>query len=362
MTVRCWPVGSRPGRPEPTQSRHSGTNPSYRCSFAEGGLVGVTRRTFLLVAGGLLVTPVIAQESSRIYTVGVLFGGGEEPMAMYRAGLVERLAKHGFVEHRNLRLEARTGGTGDDRARVRELVALKPDALMTCLTRGTLAAKEVAASIPIVFAWVADPVAAGFVQSYARPGGNISGVTSRYGELLIKRLELARELLPQARRIAVISDSPGAYPPFAPRLQQAAAQLGVELMERNIFFDWGTSVEEVKAAGADALVPFQMFVATGMRMSGEAVVAASLKHRMPVIFSGVEMVEAGGLMSYGTNLVEDVRRAADILARVLKGANPATIPVDQASRFELVVNLKTAKALGLTIPRSILLRADRVIE
>jgi len=325
-------------------------------------LVQVNRRKFIFAAGGLLAAPAVAQKSSRIYTVGALFGGGAEPMATYRAALVERLAKHGFVEHHNLRIEARTGGAGDERARVRELVALQPDALMTCLTRGTLAAKEATSSIPIVFAWVADPVAAGFVQSYSRPGGNISGVTSRYGELLIKRLELAHELLPQARRIAVISDSPGAYPPFAPRLQQAAAQLGVELIERDIFFDWEAGVEQVKAAGADALVPFQLFVATGMRVSGQAVVSASLKFRIPVIFADVEMVEAGGLMSYGTNLVDDVRRAADILARVLKGANPATIPVDQASRFELVLNLKTAKALGVTMPQSILQRADRVIE
>ena len=326
-------------------------------------MVQVNRRKFLFAAGGLLATPVIAQQSSRVYRVGVLLGGGAEPMATYRAALVERLAEHGFVEHRNLRIEARIGAVSgvDDRARVRELVALKPDALLTCLTRGTLAAKEVAGSIPIVFTWVADPIAAKFVQSYARPGGNITGVTNRFGELLVKRLELAHELLPGAKRVAVLGVVNVVYPLLSPRLRRAAEQLGVELAEFNVI-DWGSSVEQAKVGGAAAVIPFAQFAAQGMRVSGESVVAAELEHRVPVIFAGSEMVEAGGLISYGTNIVDDVRRAADLLAQVLKGASAATLPVDQAARFELVVNLKTAKAMGIAIPQSILLRADRVIE
>lgn len=320
----------------------------------------VDRRDFLLAAGGLLVAPAFARQSSRVYTVGVLFGGAEESMAIYRAALVKRLAKHGFVEHRNLRIEARTSHFGFSNT-VRELVALKPDALLSCTTIGTLDAKGAAGSTPIVFAWVPDPTAAEFVHSYARPGGNITGVTNRFGELLIKRLELAREMFPTARRVAVSGFPVGEYGRLVAPLRRAAETLGVELVEFPPY-DWGACVEQAKAAGAAALIPIIQFTANGLHVSGEAVIKAAFEHRVPVIFAGAEMVEAGGLVSYGTNLVDDIRRAADLLARVLKGADPATIPVDQAARFELVVNLKTAKAIGITIPRSIVLRADRVIE
>jgi len=280
-------------------------------------------------------------------------------MPTYRAALVDRLATHGFVEHRNLRIEARTSQLGYSDA-VRKLVALKPDALLTCTTIATRGAQGVAGPIPIVFTWVADPVAANLVQSYAHPGGNITGVTNRYAELLVKRLELAREMIPAAKRVAITGGSHN-YPPYLLLLRRAAETLGIELVELQ-FYDWRALVEEAKAAGAAALIPIPHFTALGLRASGEAVVKAALDRRVPVVFAGSEMVEAGGLVSYGTNLVDDIRRAADLLARVLKGADPGTIPVDQAARFELAVNLKTAKAIGLTISPSILVRADRVIE
>jgi len=324
-------------------------------------MIRIGRRRFVLAAGALLtLRPALAQYSSRVYSVGVLFGGAEVSMATYRAALVERLATHGFVERRNLRIEARTSHFGYSTT-ARELVALKPDAILACATIGTLDAKAAAGTIPIVFAWVADPVAEKFVQSYAQPGGNITGVTNRFGELLIKRLELARELFPAARRLAVTNVNSPIYARLGPPVRSAANKFGFELIEVPVY-DWGASVGQAKAAGAAAVIPIVGFTALGLRSSGEAVVKAALEHRVPVIFAGAEMVDAGGLVSYGTNLVDDIRRAADILARVLKGADPATIPVDQAARFELVINMKTAKAIGLTIPPSILLRADRVIE
>lgn len=278
-------------------------------------------------------------------------------MPTYRAALVERLATHGFVEPRNLHIEARPSHAGWSNA-ARELVALKPDALFTCTTIATQDAKGVAGTIPIVFTWVADPVVAKLVQSYARPGGNITGVSNRSAELLAKRLELAREMLPAAKRVAITG---AGYPPYLLPLRRAAERLDIELVELPAY-DWGASVAQAKAAGAAAIVPLIGFTIFGIGLSGEAVVKAALEHHIPVIFAGAEMVDAGGLISYGTNLVDDIRRAADILARVLKGADPATIPVDQAARFELTVNLKTAKAIGITIPQSILVRADRVIE
>ena len=325
-------------------------------------MVQVNRRKFLWAAGGLLAAPAVAQQSSRVYTVGVLFGGGAESMGTYRAALVEQLAGHGFVEHRNLRVEALAGQFGSPFAtRVNELVDLKPDAFLTCTTSGTQTAQAVAGTIPIVFAWVADPVASKFVQSYARPGGNITGVTNRFGELLVKRLELARELVPEAKRVAVAGVDSGFYAVLAPPLRRAAGQLGVELIELPAL-DWEASVEHAKAAGSAVVITFAHFSAGGQQIVGKTAIKAGLQQRIPVIFAGAEMVEAGGLISYGTNLVNDIRRATDILARVLKGADPATIPVDQAARFELVVNLKTAKAIGLAIPPSVVLRADRVIE
>jgi len=333
----------------------------------------IERRRFLTAASALVAvaaagTPKVAhaQQSSRAYTIGVLLGGDWKAEAPLRAALVERLAKHGLVEGGNLRVEARRiyGGYGSGAA-VRELVALRPDALLTCLTSGTMAAKAVAGTIPIVFVWVADPIASNLVQSYARPGRNITGVTNRFGEILVKRLELAHDLLPGARRVAVAKPpSPWAkelYRSLGPPLRRAAEKRGVELVELPVY-DWSAVVEQAKAAGAAAVIPFNGFAATATRRLGETVVKEALKQRVPVIYAGAEMVEAGGLMSYGTNLVEDLRRGADMLARVLKGANPATIPVDQAARFELAVNLKTAKAIGITIPQSILVRADRVIE
>jgi len=329
----------------------------------------IERRRFLTAASALVAvvatgTPKAAhaQQSSRVYTVGVLLGGGPKAMAPLRAALVERLAQHGLIEGGNLRVEARSiyGGYGSG-ASVRELVALRPDALLTCLTSGTMDAKAVAGTIPIVFVWVADPIAANFVQSYARPGRNITGVTNRFGEILVKRLELAHELLPGAKRVAIANTTAPLYRLLGPPLRRAAEKLGVELVELPVY-DWSAVVEQAKAAGAAAVIPFNGFAATATHRHGETVVKEALKQRVPVIYAGAEMVEAGGLMSYGTNLYEDLRRAADMLARVLKGADPSTIPVDQASRFELVVNMKTAKALDLTIPPSILLRADRVIE
>lgn len=324
-------------------------------------MIRVNRRRFLLAAGGLLAAPAFAQQSSRVYTVGVLFGLGVESMGIYRAALVERLAEHGYVEHRNLRLEARAAHLGTSATEVGELIRLEPDALLTCTTFATQTAQAVAGTTPIVFAWVADPVASKFVKTYARPGGNITGVTNRFGELVVKRLELAHDLIPSAKRVAVVGVESPLYRIFASPLRHAAGQLGVELIELPAF-DWEASVEQAKTAGAEAIVVFAHFSAGGMQAIGKIAVKAALQQRVPAIFAEAEMVEAGGLVSYGTNPVEDIRRAADVLARVLKGEDPATIPVDQASRFELVVNRKSAEAIGVTIPGSILLRADRVIE
>ena len=324
------------------------------------------RRFNALIAAavaGLVSPPLRAQQLGRTYRIGALLGGGASATLRYRVALGERLATHGFVEGRNLKIDAR-GAVGlfhEDRDIAREFVAAKSDAIFTCFSNVTRAAQAATKSVPIVFAWVADPVASGIVKSYAKPGGNITGVTDRFGELLVKRLELIRELLPTAKRIAVVGWVHGPlFEVLAPPLRTAAAQLGFELLEIPGGGDWVGPIDRTVKAGAEALLPFTSFA--DQSVVGERVVQYSNRHRIPTIFADVETVERGGLISYGTNLVDDVRRGADLLARVLKGAKPADLPVDQAARFELVVNLKAAREIGLTIPPAILLRADRVIE
>lgn len=325
------------------------------------------RRQFLLAAGSLLAAPLVhAQQPGRNYRVGALFVGAGASMQPYRSALRDRLATHGFVEGRNLSIDARgaLGRFHEDREVARELVAAKSDAIFTCSVGATQAAQAATKSVPIVFVWVGDPLATGLVKSYARPGGNVTGVTNRFGELLVKRLELARELVPRAKRVAVVGGTLAmqgkAFEAIAPAMRKTAAQLGVELLEIPTPGAWDGGIAKAKKDGAEVILPFAVF--SDQLISGEQVVQRTNQLRIPTIFADAEMVERGGLISYGTNLVDDVRRGADQLARVLKGAKPAELPVDQAARFEMVVNLKTAKALGIKIPQSVLVRADRVIE
>lgn len=323
------------------------------------------RRDFLLATGALLATPLArAQLPGRKYRVGVLLASGPG-MERYRDALRERLASHGFVEGRNLHIDARgsAGTFSDDREYIRAIVAAKADAVFTFSANATEAATAASKSVPIVFAWVPDPVLSGIVKSYARPGGNATGVSSRFGELLHKRLELARELLPKAKRVAVVGNTyVDTFTALAPELRKTAAQLGIELLElvSGHRGGWDMALNGAINAGAEALVPFAWFADSPV--TGDRIVEMSNRLRIPAIFADAEMVDRGGLISWGTNLVDDVRRGADMLARVLKGAKPADLPVDQAARFEMVVNLRTAKAIGLAVPQAVLLRADRVIE
>lgn len=332
----------------------------------------IERRQFLIAAGGVLAAPFFARaqhrRDGRPFRVGVLFGAGGKSMQRYLSAFSERLARLGFVQGENLHIDVSPAGafTGASVPRdvVRTFLEKRPDAFFTCLTSITAAAAQVTQSVPIVFAWVPDPVAAGLVKSLAHPGGNVTGVTNRFAELLLKRLELARELVPDLKRVAFIGYGEigdAMYEPSVRPLRRAAAQFGIEVLEF-VARPWVHLYQQAADEGAGAVIPVGVFVPYGDRFSGELVIESAQKRHVPVIFAGVEMVEAGGLISYGTNLIDDLRRGADLLAKVLRGVKPSDIPVDQAARFELAVNLKTAKASGITIPRSILLRADRVIE
>jgi len=326
----------------------------------------IDRRAFLLGAGALLAAGrAAAQAPGRGYRVGVLWSSGALASPDYRSAFVSQLASHGFVEGRNLRVDSRSAlDWSADVQSVKELVALKADAIVALTTSVTLAAQAATKTVPIVFAWVADPVLSGIVKDYARPGGNTTGVTNRFFELTIKRIELLRELMPSAKRIAAVGFL--GFPLFQagmPRVRNAARQFGFELIETDVGGPfWTPAIESAIKAGAEAVLPIIGFAVAGQRTSGEQVVQLALQKRVPMVFADAEMVELGGLMSYGTHPGNDLRRAADLVAKVLDGRNPSELPVDQASRFELVLNLKTARAIGLTIPQSILLRADRVIE
>ncbi len=326
----------------------------------------VPRRQFLMAASALLASPLArAQQPGRQYVVGAIISGGRVDWDLYRAALRERLASHGFVEGRNLRIEDRLGfhQTGAINA-TREFAAMKVDAILACTTSTMTGVKVATKSVPVVFTWVAEPMRMGFVSDLARPGGNVTGVASRDAELIQKRFELALELAPDAKRIAVIRTSVNAVffsKVLQPLLEQAAARTGVGLLEL-VAMDREKAIDHAHEAGAKVVLTPLHFIRTGHRNMVDAFIRRSLELRVALIVVGPEEADAGALISYGSDSFDELQRAADMLAKVLKGAKPGDLPVDQASRFELVVNLKTAKAIGLTIPPSIMLRADRVIE
>ena len=332
-------------------------------------MIHAKRRQFLIAASTLLAAPLAraAQPSNKIYRVGAIFpfgtssGSGQQYLAAFR----ETLAARGFIEGKNLKIDTRVAITRYlARFSAVDLLKLKPDAIFTLTTVATLGAQDATKSVPIVFAWVADPKVSGIVKDYARPGGNTTGVSNHYFALTIKRVELVRELVPDAKRVVVLSIGFDSMLLTAMRLAEPAAErLGLELERKSVSMgSWEHAVRDVAASGADAAIVQLPFSAFGMSMQAQETVNDAMRQRIPVIYSDSESVELGGLISYATNPTEDVRRGATYLARVLGGERPGGLPVDQATRFELVVNLKTAKAKGITFPPSIVLRADRVIE
>jgi putative ABC transport system substrate-binding protein len=319
-----------------------------------------TRRDALLSLLALgAATPLLAQKHPRRYRVGVLL-----PFAEARAAIVqavgERLAKHGFVENRNLDIDTSVASSNPDAAA--DLLALKPDAIFACTTATTRIAQASTRSVPIIFTWVEDPVISGIVKDYAKPGRNITGVTNRNFELVAKRLDLVRELLPSAKRVAVVGKfNDPVMVAMVDRAQVPAQKLRLELVrveEEN----WIIAGNASARAHSDAILFLTPFAMLGLRMVGELAVRRVADRRIPAMYADAETVATGGLMSYATNPTEDLRRGADLLARVLKGDKPGDLPIDQASRFELVINLKTARALGLKVPSALLLRAEQVIE
>ncbi|HMB85149.1 MAG TPA: ABC transporter substrate-binding protein [Methylomirabilota bacterium] len=329
------------------------------------------RRAFIgTLAGGLLAAPLAAeaQQVAKVARIGYLatnlVANPHLPEA-FRQGLRDL----GYVEGRNVVIEYRSA-EGIERipALAAELVALKVDVIFVGgSTRVTLAAMQATKTIPIVFTGVGDPVTSGLVTNLARPGGNVTGLSGLGPELVGKCLELLTQAVPGVSRVAVLS-RPGALGERTDKdmlkgVEVTGRALGVRLQFVEARgrgpedFDRSFSDMTRARAGALTVLPSNMFTNERRRL-----VALAAKNRLPAVYTSKEFVDAGGLMSYGANVADVFRRAATYVDKILKGAKPGDLPVQQPERFDLIINLKTAKALGLTIPPSLLQRADQVIE
>jgi putative ABC transport system substrate-binding protein len=327
----------------------------------------VERRAFLgTLAGGLLAAPLAVEaQVGKVYRVGHLSGSSEAASKPFLVAFREGMRALGYVEGQNWVLDERYAGANMERlaSLAQTLIQRKPDVLLVSTTPGNVAAKAATSTIPIVMVLVADPVGAGIVPSLAHPGGNITGITNIQAELAAKRLEILKEIVPIAKRIAVIvnPDNPNA-PPQMRSAEVAARKLGIVLgpvLEMRTPDDLEKAFEGAVRARADGAI--RMIDALVFMLRKETASLAA-KYRLPVIYPSREDVEAGGLVAYGTNIPAQYRQAAGFVDKILRGAKPADLPVEQASTFDLAINLKTAKALGLTIPPSLLQRADQVIE
>ena len=314
----------------------------------------------------LLAAPLVAdaQQPKHVPRIGLLNGSSPSSVASRIEAFRQGLQELGYVEGQNIVIEYRYADGKSDRlpALAAELVRLKVNLIVTGGPAPTRAANATTSTIPIVMAQDPDPVGNGFVASLARPGGNITGLSTVAPELSAKRLELLKEILPKLARIAVVGNS--SDPGSAQALEEtelAAVAIGVMLQYLDVrdAKDIENAFREASKARADALLLLPSFVFNSYRTE---IAAIAVKSRLPAMSYQKEFVEEGGLVSYGTSFTDLFRRAATYVDKILKGAKPADVPVEQPTKFELVINLKTARALGLTIPQSLLLRADEVIQ
>ena len=323
------------------------------------------RREFIALVGGAAVWPVAvgAQQPGKVPTIGFLGGNTAAAMAQWTAAFVARLRELGWVEGRTVAIEYRWAEGSSDRLAdiAAEFVRRKVDVIVTHSAEPVLAAKQATSVIPIVFGAAADPVGSGLVASLARPGGNVTGLSVQFTDLAGKRLELLREVVPNLRRLAIMANvgAPGAVLEMR-EVQAAARTLGIEATTSEIrrVEDMAPAFEALKDRAEALYVASDPLINTNrLRITTLALTA-----RLPTVYAFREYVEAGGLMSYGANFPDLFRRAADYVDKILKGAKAGDLPVEQPTKFELVINLKTAKALGLTVAPRLLDRADEVIE
>ena len=329
----------------------------------------MSRRSFLLrsLIAFAASSAAMALQKGKVYRIGFLGPANASSWASYISALRKGLLELGYEEGKNLVIEYRWAEENLDRLPqlASELVGLKVDLIVTDGTPGSRAAKQATTTIPVVMAAVGDPVRSGLVASLARPGGNLTGNSIVEADLTFKRLQLVREVIPNASRLGFLYD-PGtqtgpAAQAGAKAVDDAADSLGMQVHRFGIRepSDLAYVLATMAKERTDALVVRND--ALLVVHYGE-IARLAVQHRLPTVGSAKQFVEAGGLFAYGVNVGETYRHAASFVDKILKGAKPADLPVEQPTKFELAINLKTAKALGLTIPQSILLRADEVIQ
>ena len=324
----------------------------------------MTRRRFLAGSPALLAAPfaVAAQPSPKVYRVGVLQPQPNTAAYDYTAALRQGLRDHGYIEGQNIVIEHRMSTTPrDNAALIDDLLGRHIDILMTWTTPALVAAKTATSTIPIV-GISGDPVGAGLVASLARPGGNLTGLAIITDQIELKNLQLLKEIAPKSTRVAVLwNPANPVWTNALRRLEQAAPTLGVKLQPLAV--RGNDDLEAAFAAAttekADGLLVFRDAIFARDR---HRIVGFAATHRLPAVYGQQVFVEVGGLIVNGIHLLDLVRRLGGYVDRILRGAKPADLPIQQPTTFALTINLKTAKALGLTIPPSLLLRADQVIE
>jgi putative ABC transport system substrate-binding protein len=319
----------------------------------------ITRAAFAVVLIlGLLAAPLAAQQAGKVPRIGFLSWGFPPPSDRWGEPFRERLRELGYVEGQNIAIEYRWAEERSDRAAdlAAELVRLRIDVIVAWVTTTVRAAQNATRTIPIVMGAVADPVRSGLVASLARPGGNTTGPSMMTLDIAGKRLELLREVLPGVSRVAFLF-SPKSGRQFVEETHVAAQRLGVRIQPVGV-----GDPQELEGAFAAVLRERAGALIVEPILVPDRIVDFATRHRLPTISDYRSFPEAGALMSYGANARELHRRTADYVDRILKGPKPADLPVELPTKLELVINLKTAKALGLTIPPSVLARVDQVIE
>ncbi len=321
------------------------------------------RREFIAALGGAAAWPVAARaQPAKLPTVGFLIPGTPASSFGQRvAACTQRLRELGWIEGRTIAIEYRWAEAQRFDEIANEFVRLKVDVIFTAGTPPTIAAQKATSNIPIVFVAAGDPVGTGLVASLARPGGNITGWSNQTRDLAGKRLELLREIVPDLRKLAILVRTDNVSAVSETREVRAAAEtFGIQAVPLEIHGagDIVLALDALKAR-ADALY---VVVDSLVTVHAVRINAIALEARVPTMHGARELVAAGGLMSYGADFLDLWRRSADYVDKILRGAKPADIPVEQPTKFELIVNLTTAKALGLAMPLTLLARADEVIE
>jgi putative ABC transport system substrate-binding protein len=326
------------------------------------------RRHFITgLAGAAVVGPrgALGQQGERVRRVGVLVGLAEDDANMIArlTALRQGLTRRGWLEGRNIRIDYRYAPAGARvQALANELVALQPDVILAHTVTVATALQKESRTIPIVFVSLSDPIGSGFIASLARPGGNLTGLTTFEPSIAGKWLSMLKEVAPQIKRAAFVANPEiNSYDFYLRAAQAPAAALAIELMPRpikNVTEITNVIKDFASVPNSGLIVPPDILTAA----HGELIIALAARHRLPAVYAFGYLVSAGGLMSYGTDRVDEMRQAASYIDRILRGDKPAKLPVQTPTRFETIVNLQTAKALGLRVPPGLLLAADEVID